>query len=458
MDDIKRDHRSKKIDMTQGSILFNVLLFAIPIIIGNVLQQTYTTVDTLVVSRNCTETALAAVGTSAQPVEVLLCIFLGIGAGVSIPIAQSSGAGDLDKVISISKTATSFVYLCGIPVTILGWFATPFILSLMRVPADVSGEAVLYTRIVLLGTIGNIGYNMNAGILRGLGDSIASLCFLVVSAVTNIALDIVFVAFFKLGVMGASLATMIALLLSWLVSMIYVKVKFPELEFTFLPRYYNKDDMKNILMIGLPIGLNNSLYSLGHMAMQVLVNSQGTEFMAGLAVGGRITGLSNITIVSMAASASTFAGQNYGARNYSRLREGYRKLPAFGGLITLMLGLVFVTLRYQVLRLFTDDEVVLMYAARFIVVLMLSQWSFAVFNCLCNILNGIGLVKYTTIVNLLMLWAVRIPAAYLISRFWDGRFVMVAFPISFVFGMVSMILYCNFSKSFRSIIMREDAV
>lgn len=452
MNTIHRNNNSKKIDMTKGSILKNVLLFAIPIIIGNVLQQTYTTVDTLVVSKNCSETALAAVGTSAQPVEVLLCIFLGIGSGVSILIAQSAGAGNLKKVVSISKTATSFVYLCGIPVTILGWFAAPLILGLMQVPPDVNKEALLYTRIILLGTIGNIGYNMNAGILRGLGDSVASLWFLVVSAVTNITLDVLFVAYFKMGVMGASLATMIALLLSWAVSMIYVKRKFPELEFTFLPGYYNGSDMGNILKIGLPIGLNNSLYSLGHMAMQVLVNKQGTEFIAGLAIGGRIAGLSNITIASMAASASTFAGQNYGAEEYSRLRAGYKRLPVFSGLITLALGLVFVILRYPVLGIFTDNHLVLMYAARFVVVLMLSQWFFAIFNCLCNIVNGVGLVKYTTIVNLLMLWAVRIPAAYLISRFWDGKYVMVAFPISFIFGMVSMMLYCNFSKSFRSII------
>ena len=452
MDTIHRNNNSKKIDMTKGSILKNVLLFAIPIIIGNVLQQTYTTVDTLVVSKNCTETALAAVGTSSQPVEVLLCIFLGIGSGVSILIAQNAGAGNHEKVVSISKTATSFVYLCGIPVTILGWFAAPLILGLMQVPSDVSKEALLYTRIILLGTIGNIGYNMNAGILRGIGDSVASLWFLVVSAVTNITLDVLFVAYFKMGVMGASLATMIALLLSWAVSMIYVKRKFPELEFTFLPGYYNGSDMGNILKIGLPIGLNNSLYSIGHMAMQVLVNKQGTEFIAGLAIGGRIAGLSSITIVSMAASASTFAGQNYGAKEYSRLRSGYQKLPIFSGLITLAMGLVFVALRYPVLGIFTDNHLVLMYSARFVVVLMLSQWSFAIFNCLCNIVNGVGLVKYTTIVNLLMLWAVRIPAAYLISRFWDGKYVMVAFPISFIFGMVSMMLYCSFSKSFRSII------
>ena len=452
MDTIHRNNNSKKIDMTKGSILKNVLLFAIPIIIGNVLQQTYTTVDTLVVSKNCTETALAAVGTSSQPVEVLLCIFLGIGSGVSILIAQNAGAGNHEKVVSISKTATSFVYLCGIPVTILGWFAAPLILGLMQVPSDVSREALMYTRIILLGTIGNIGYNMNAGILRGLGDSVASLWFLVVSAVTNITLDIVFVVYLKMGVMGASLATMIALLLSWAVSMIYVKRKFPELEFTFLPGYYNGSDMGNILKIGLPIGLNNSLYSLGHMAMQVLVNKQGTEFIAGLAIGGRIAGLSNITIASMAASASTFAGQNYGAEEYSRLRTGYKKLPIFSGLITLAMGIVFVALRYPVLGIFTDNHLVLVYAARFVVVLMLSQWSFAIFNCLCNIVNGVGLVKYTTIVNLLMLWAVRIPAAYLISRFWDGKYVMVAFPISFIFGMVSMMLYCSFSKSFRSII------
>ena len=441
--------------MTKGSIVKNVLLFAIPIVIGNILQQLYTTVDTLVVGTFCGDRSLAAVGTSSQPVEVLLCIFLGIGSGVSILISQSIGAGDEKKVKEFAKAATAFVYMSGIPIAVVGFFAAPYILDFMGVPQDVWGAALIYTRIVLLAAIGNIGYNMNAGILRGLGDSVASLWFLVVSCISNIVLDLLFVAVLGMDVSGAALATGIAMFLSWIVSVIYMKKRFPELDFSFLPGRFDTEDMKRILALGLPIGLNNSLFSFGHMAMQTLVNAQGYQFMAGASIAGRITGITNVAITAISAAASTFSGQNYGARSFDRLRRGYILLPAMNGIATLTLGLVFISFRMPILRLFSRDETFLMYAARYVVAVLISQWCYAVFNCISNIINGVGFVKYTTAINLLMLWAVRIPCAYLINRYYDGTWIMLCFPVSFAFGMICMIGYYIFSPAFKRIIMTE---
>lgn len=450
------DMKTKKIDMTKGSIMQNVILFAIPIVLGNILQQLYTTVDTLIVGHFCGDKALAAVGTSAQPVEVLLCIFLGIGTGASILVSQRIGAGDGKRVKDIAAASVSFVYLSGIPIAILGFVLAPFILRFMGVPADVEDAALMYTRVVFLGALGNIGYNMNAGILRGLGDSVASLWFLVVSCVTNIILDLLFVARLSMDVQGAALATSISMFVSWIVSVFYIKKKFPELSFSFLPRALNLQEMKQILAIGVPIGLNNSLFSFGHMAMQTLVNAQGYKFMAGASVAGRITGITNVAITAVSAAASTFSGQNFGAENYDRLRDGYIKIPAINGIATLALGLAFISFRMPILKFFTQDETVLMYAGRYVVAVLLSQWCYAVFNCISNIVNGVGYVKYTTLINLMMLWAVRIPCAYIISRFFDGTYVMLCFPISFAFGMICMIGYYIFSPDWKRIISKAD--
>jgi putative MATE family efflux protein len=442
--------------MTSGSIMKNVLLFAVPIVIGNILQQMYTTVDTLVVSNFCGDSALAAVGTSSQPVEVLLCIFLGIGAGVSILVSQSVGAGRMDRVKDLSATAIVLVYISGIPIAIIGWLLAPAILQFMHVPTDVWDEALIYTRLVFLGALGNIGYNMNAGILRGLGDSAASLWFLIVSGITNIIFDLVFVAGFGFGVAGAAAATSIAMFLSWSVSIVYIRKKFQELEFTVFPRSFNSHDLKAILTIGLPIGLNNSLFSFGHMALQILVNEQGRQFMAGASVAGRITGLTNIAITALSSAASTFAGQNFGASNYKRLKEGYIKIPAVSGILTLSFGLMAISFRMPILRFFSQDELVLLYASRYVVAVLLSQWCYAVFNCISNIVNGLGYVKYTTMINLMMLWAVRIPTAYLINSFYDGTYIMLCFPVSFLFGMLCMIGYYIFSPSWKEVMSRAD--
>ena len=442
----------KKIDMTSGPIMKNVFLFAVPIILGNILQYLYTTVDTLVIGNYGGKTSLAAVGTSSQPVEVLLCIFLGIGTGVSILVSQYVGARDIKRMRRAADTAAFFVFVCGIPLCVIGYFAVPFILRCMGVPKDTWDAALIYTRIVFLGAPGNIGYNMNAGILRGMGDSKASLGFLVVSCITNIVLDLLFVAVFRMDVGGVALATTIAMYLSWFISIVYIRKKFPELELPWLPKTFDGNELKQFIMIGLPIGLNNSLYSLGHVAIQTLVNAQGSAFMAGVSVAGRVTGMSNIAITALSSAATTFSGQNYGAGNFDRLRKGYIKIPVVSGAVTLAAGLLVLSFRMLVLRIFTRDESVLMYADRYVTVLLLSQWFYAIFNGIICIVNGVGLIRYTTAVNILMLWAVRIPSAYIIDRYFDETYIMLCFPISFCFGMIMMIGYYVFSKKWKDII------
>lgn len=442
--------------MTTGPIMKKVLLFAIPIILGNVLQQLYTTVDTLVIGNYCGKTSLAAVGTSSQPVEVVLCIFMGIGTGVSILISQSIGSKDVDRISRLCKTSIFFIYACGIPLSIIGYFTAPFILKCMGVPEDAWDAALTYTRTIFLGTVGNLGYNMNAGILRGMGDSKASLWFLVASCITNIVLDIVFIALLKMDVGGAALATIIAMFLSWFISIRYIKSKFQELHFPVFSSHFYSIELKKIIVIGLPIGLNNSLYSFGHVVMQTMVNAQGSTFMAGLSVAGRITGCSSIAITALSSAATTFSGQNYGAQNITRLRQGYIKIPVISSIITLSFGLLFISIRMPILRLFSSDPEVLMYASRYVIVQLLSQWMFALFNGIMCFVNGVGLVKYTTVINLLMLWAVRIPAGYLIMRFFDGTFIMLSFPISFAFATLCMIGYYIFSPGWKAILKREE--
>lgn len=447
---------SKKIDMTAGPIMKNVFLFAIPIIFGNVLQQLYTTVDTLVIGKYCGKTSLAAVGTSSQPVEVFLCIFLGIGSGVSILVSQSIGSKDSRRIIHLCKTSVFFIFVCGIPLSVLGYLASPFLLKFMGVPADTWNAALTYTRIIFLGTIGSLGYNMNAGILRGMGDSKASLWFLIASGIVNVILDIVFVALLKMDVGGAALATIIAMFVSWCISILYIRNKFRELDFPVFSLHFYAAELRAILTIGLPIGLNNSLYSFGHMAMQTMINAQGSTFMAGLSVAGRITGCSNIAITALSSAATTFSGQNFGARNIERLRKGYIKIPVVSAMITLAFGLFFIAARMPILRVFSADTEVLMYASRYVIITLLSQWMFALFNGIMCFVNGVGLVKYTTVINLLMLWAVRIPSGYLIMKFFDGTFIMLCFPISFAFGMFCMIGYYLFSPKWKAVIQQKS--
>lgn len=434
-----------QIDMTKGSIMKLVILFALPICAGNILQQLYNTVDTIVIGNFCDADALAAslaaVGTSAQPVELLLCIFLGLGTGVSILISQFTGNGDYDRLKKTVSTSTAFLYMCAIPLSILGWFIGPLVLKFMKVPTDAWDYSVTYVRIIFLGTLGNMGYNMNAGILRGVGNSRSSLLFLVISCVVNIILDLLFVAVFNMGVAGVALATAIAMFASWFFSIFYIKKKYPELEFSVIPKHIDKKILAGIVKIGIPLGLNNSVYSIGHILMQSLVNAQGTVFMAACTAATKVTGMANVAISSFSSAATAFSGQNFGAGNYQRLKKGSLEIPLFSGLITCVAGLIVTIFCRPILSCFKPTPEVLSLAARYIIIVLPLTWTYAVFNGIICFVNGIGEVRFPTVVNILMLWAVRIPCAYLIARYIDGTYIMACFPVSFTFGMLAMLTY-----------------
>ncbi len=445
----KRPPRTK-LDMTQGSIMKLVVLFALPIIAGNVLQQLYSTVDTLIIGNYCGPISIAAVATSSQPLEVFMCVFMGIGGGVSILVSMYTGSKDNAALMRTVRTSISFTYIVAIPLAILGIILTPFMLNLMQVPDDTRALAVTYIHILFCGLLGSMGYNMNAGILRGLGDSSASLIFLLISSITNICLDLLFVAGFQMDVAGAALATIISQYLSWICSILYIRSKYPHLNFTVLPRQLDRDALKEILHMGLPLGFNHSVYTIGHIFLQALINTQGSAFMAGAAVAAKIVGLSSIALSSFSQSMSTFAGQNYGARRYDRLVRGGRIVPFYSALITMALGATVFCFAKGLVGLFTDDALAIQYAILCVHLQIPFQWCFCVLNTILNLANGIGAVKYSTAVNIMMLWAVRIPSAYLIATFIDGHYVTAGLSISFIFGMTAALFFYR-SKHWKSI-------
>ena len=341
--------------------------------------------------------------------------------------------------------------MCAIPISVLGLFIGPLILKFMQVPEETFTYATYYIDIIFLSTLGNMGYNMNAGILRGLGDSTASLLFLFISCFVNIILDLVFVAGFRMDVPGAALATAIAMFVSWFFSIAYIKKKYPELEFTILPHHVDFGILKEVISVGLPLGLNNSLYSIGHIIIQSLINAQGSTFIAACTVGGKINGLANVAITSFSSAATTYAGQNLGAKNYKRLKNGGLRIPLFSGIVTAIAGITMTCFCRPVLALFTNDEAVLRLAVQYVRVVLPFTWCYAIFNGIICFVNGLGEVRFPTIVNILMFWAVRIPCGFIIANYFDGTYIMASFPISFVFGMLAMLSYYLFSKRWKEI-------
>ena len=311
----------------------------------------------------------------------------------------------------------------------------------MQVPPDAMPYAVQYLRIVTIGILGNMGYNFNAGILRGLGNSSSSLVLLLVSCVVNIALDLLFVAKFGMGVYGAAWATVIALALSWLCSIWYLRRYAPELEFPLLPHQFDGKTLRKMIQIGLPLGMNTALYSTGHLILQILFNLQGSTFVAGCSVAGKVASFANLAIASLSSTMTVFSGQNLGAGNYRRLCRGAWLVPLCAGTITLSAGILVTIFCNPLLSLFTQDVTVLAVAVRYIHIVLPFTWMYAIMNVIMCFANGIGEIKYPTIVNLFILWGVRIPVAYLLSRLGYGGYAMASVPLSFLAGMILMLFY-----------------
>lgn len=445
---------SAQVNFTQGSLVGQVVWFALPICAGNILQQMYSTVDTLVIGNYCDASALAAVATSSQPLEIMLCLFLGIGSGISILVSQAAGAEDACRLKRIVNTAVSFLFAAAIPLTILGLILGPWLLRLMKVPEDAMPYAVQYLRITTIGILGNMGHNFNAGILRGLGNSTSSLMLLGVSCAVNVLLDLVLVAGLGLGVSGAAWATAAALFLSWVFSILYIRRCYPALHFPLFSFRFDKDILRTMLHIGLPLGLNTALYSIGHLMLQIIFNAQGSVFVAGCSVAGKVNGLANVAITSFSSSATVFAGQNMGAGCYDRLRRGAWQIPLCSGVITLVGGLTVTCFSRPLLALFTQDPAVLDFAQRYIYVVLPFTWAYAVFNGIMSFANGMGEIRYPTVVNILLLWGVRIPIAYLLERLGYGAWAMLGVPLSFVVGMLAMFAFFR-TKRWRQICAPE---
>ena len=438
--------KSAQVDMTHGSVLGRAALFALPICAGNILQLLYSTVDTLVIGNFCDTTALASVATSSQPLEILLCVFVGIGSGISILVSQAVGRADHDQLQKLVRTSVWLLFAASLPLTVIGFLLGPWMLQLMQVPADAMPGAVLYLRITMLGILGNMGYNFNAGLLRGIGNSSSSLLLLFISCAANIVLDLVLTGALGLGIGGVAAATAIALFLSWICSIFYIRRRCTELALPVLPCGFDAGALRQIVRIGLPLGLNSALYSIGHAFLQALYNLQGSVFVAGCSVAGKVGGLANITVTSLSQATSVFAGQNLGAQSYSRLRRGGWLLPAASGLLfsIFAVAIEFVPTAVSsasMLLLFTQDEAVLAFAVRYIRVVLPFQWCYAAFNAIMSFANGMGEIRYSTIVNIILLWGVRIPASYLLAWLGYGGYAMAGVSFSFVVGLLAMLFY-----------------
>ncbi len=358
--------RKKTRDMTQGTIWKHLLAFALPLMVGNLFQQLYNTVDSIVVGQFVSKQALAAVGSTTSIINMLVGFFSGVSVGAGVIISQRFGAKDPEGVHKAVHTTIALTLIIGAIGTIAGMLLAPVMLTLMKTPQDVFVEAKAYLQIYFGGISGLMLYNMGSGILRAVGDSRRPLYFLVFSSIVNIVLDLLFVLGFHMGVEGVAYATIIAQFSS--AALIYITLYRTQDVHRFRPSKLKiyPAIMKSIIRVGLPSGLQQALTAFSNVFVQSYINSFGTNCVAGWSCYHRIDQFILLPMQSISMASTTFVGQNIGNRDLERTEKGIRTAVTLSILVTgCLITLVFIFC-VPLIKIFNADPAVLEYGKTFI--------------------------------------------------------------------------------------------
>lgn len=437
----------KSMDMTHGTLWNKILMFALPLAASSILQQLFNSVDTAVVGRFASSQALAAVGSNSSLISLLINLFIGISLGSNVVIAHYIGQRAEQNIEAAIHTAIVVAIASGFFVMILGQFIARPVLLLMGTPEDVIDLAVLYLRIYLLGMPFIMLYDFGSSILRSTGDSKRPLYSLIVAGVINTILNLVLVIGFQLSVAGVAIATVISNMVS---SGIVMYVLMHESEpirvnlhkLTIAPR-----ELKKILAIGIPAGLQGMMFSIANVCIQSTINSFGSDAIAGSAAALNFEFFAYFLVNAFAQATVTFTSQNYGAGEYVRCKKIFRIAMVFSLVSCGLLSGVFVLGRGFFLRLYSTDPGVLVYANQRILIATTLELLTSIYEINAGAMRGLGHSLTPAIITFLGSCVLRLiwiaTACRMVHTFW---MLMIIYPISWVVTGIAMMIAYYFVK------------
>ena len=428
--------------MTLGNPYQLIFIFSIPLLIGNVFQQLYNMVDSIVVGNFVGIKALAAVGTGFPIIFMMSSLFMGVGIGATIMISQYYGAKDIVNIENTIDTIYTSMMIGCIPLTIIGIVFSEPLLLLMKVPNDGTLQmAKVYMIVIFAGMISNFGFNINAGILQGLGDSRTSLLFLLIATIINIVLDLLFTVAFGWGVFGVAFATVIAQLCSWIFGIFFINKHYSFIHIQIFKFKFNNNLFRKAMKLGIPSGIQQALFSIGIMAMQALVNSYGSDFMAGFNGANKIDTFAFMPIQSFATAITTYVGQNVGASQLHRVKSGTRAGLVLSVGSSIVIGALLYPFSGLLMRMFNQDPDVISSGVAYLHCVLPFYLLLALMFILNSVLKGAGEMMIPMISTFVSLWFARVPIAYLIAFFWGKEYIYYSYGVGWFLGLVISFAY-----------------
>ena len=432
----------KSTSLTEGSIPKKIIGFAIPLFLGNLFQQMYNMADSLIVGNFLGDEALASVTSTGSLIFLLVGFFNGTAMGAGVVIGRYFGAKDYEKLKRAVHTDVAFGLIAGTLMTIIGVLFTPIILQWMGTPADVFPNSVAYLRVYFCGSLASIMYNICMGILHAIGDSKHPLYYLIFSSCVNITLDLIFCGVFRLGVQYAALATIISQFLSVVLCMSRLTRVKDVYQIHLKEVRIDPEMIKQIITIGLPSGVQNSIISLANIVVQSNINAFGTAAMAGCGSYSKLEGFGFLPITCFTMALTTFVSQNLGAKEYDRVKKG----TAFGIGCTLFLaetmGVLIFTLAPHVIGIFGGGPETIAYGVLQAKTVTLFYFLLAFSHASAAIMRGAGKSTVPMYVMLISWCAIRITYITIVGTLFDNiQMIFMAYPITWSISSAIFLIY-----------------
>lgn len=428
-------------DLTHGSVWKVIVRFALPLLIGNLLQQLYNVTDSIIVGQFLGKEALAAVSASFFIYYFIISLVIGVGSGTSVVVSQFFGAKQYDKVQRAFSSFFIFMLVAGIVLSIAGIIFAEPIFRLTNTPEEVIPDAVAYFRIYIGGTFLFVTFNSIISILRGVGESVRPMIFIFITTILNIVLDLLFIVGFHWGIEGAARATVIAQGIGMCIALGYVNNTHPLLSIKKQDLLFDMKLFKEGLKIGLPTSVQQCAIALGLIALLGIVNSFGTDTLTAYGAAGKIDTIITQAILTLSGALAAFCGQNIGAGRFDRVRKGLR----FTMLVNVIFSLITFTAIYffgeEMMRAFTNDPAVIAIGKEYLLIIGGFFIVHGALNIYNGALRGAGDTIFTMATSLLCLWLIRIPLAYQLSAWYGRQGIWWAIGISIAIGLVITYIY-----------------
>ncbi len=433
-------------DFTKGSVGQSILLFGLPIILGNLFQQLYTFVNSAIVGRFLGDEALAAVGSVYPMVFFLVSLVIGIGSGGSVLVSHFFGAKGHEQIPLVVSTFYIFFLGLGIIVSLASIVFAPWIFSLLGLEAAIRVQAVAYMRVYMLGMFFSFCLNSAVSILRGLGDSRTQLGYLIGANALNALLSYIFIAKFHLSLVSTAWASVISQFLAALLLFLRLQKCNEYFRFRKQSRYFDNATFRELLRIGLPTGVQQSVVALSQILILGLVAKFGTDAVAAYSAASRIESIALLFVLNLSSALTSFAGQNFGAGNADRVRKGLRSSLIMMTWLSSVTFVIFFFFADGLMGLFSDTPEVCLIGKEYLQIMGLFWILFALMNTFTSFFRGLGYAFVPMLISIISLWFVRLPLSYWLSMFRGVEGIWLGAPLSWLLGVLCFLFYYRKSR------------